>query len=984
MSDLLRVAKGLAFQPQSTSPLVEEGDIYYDSITKQFYYFNGTTTLPVGGTTLSNITPQPVGPVGGAGVAVDASRSDHVHEGVHAVNAIKGDVNILPGTGISILTVGQNITINSTGGGGAEFDAGSITTAQSTINWANGTVQIATVRSNTNISMINATTPGQLYILKLFYDISGGYNITFNPSNVLWKNNIYPGNNGAPYINDIYYFYLGSDGFFYGFDEQNYLALQYYGAANVSIGYQPNTGNFNGIANFVTYDGNIWFPWGWNNAGQLGTGSTVDLQAPHVSFPVIGGKSFSAISVANQTVIALETGTGNAYTWGSGTDGSSGTTNTGLRSSPTSVFGGKSFAQALGGATGGNTGVIALEGSTGLAWAWGTAGNGQLGNNQTQNVSSPTSVFGGRSFKWVSSGSDFRGAIEGSTGNAYCWGSGNFGALGNSSQNNQSSPVSVFGAKSFSKIFQGSSTGTAVTVAIEGSTGNAWSWGSGSNGLLGNNTNNTQVSSPVSVVGGRSWSTVAFTNSPFINGGAWALEASTGNLFAWGAIDNGDASVNFVTRSSPAIISSKSFSKLSGGNSVVAVEGSTGIVHLFGMANPMAGVDRFPNNAIFNSLASVPVLIKPAVYNRTFSAWGGVDQRTVAIQTTTGNAYAWGGGGTLGNNSVAAASAPQSVFGGRSYVRIANTNTGLTASGTIGLIEGSTGNVYTWGGSALGNNSTTAASSPVSVFGARSFREIAGTGSGTGLCAIQGNTGNAYAWGSNTNGMLGNNSAVSASSPVSVFGAKSFKRIAAALIGFAALEGSTGTAWAWGQNNSGQLGDNSTTNRSSPVSVLGGRSFVELAGQNTPLGSSGESYCAIEGSTGNAYCWGSNSSGYLGSGTSTSSSSPVSVLGGRSFTKISASAGGPYLAIEGSTGYVWGWGGTNIGDGDTTNNRSSPVLIAGNRSYTGVFSSGFVRFAVDGAGNMYYWGQNSTSQLGNSASGFAFNSPISIGRIART
>src|SRR6185369_16179055 len=117
MSDLLRVAKGLAFQPQSTSPLVEEGDIYYDSITKQFYFFNGTTTLPVGGTTLSGATPQPVGPTGNAGVGIDASRSDHVHEGVHAVNSVTGDVKIVQGTGISITTVGQNITINSTGGG---------------------------------------------------------------------------------------------------------------------------------------------------------------------------------------------------------------------------------------------------------------------------------------------------------------------------------------------------------------------------------------------------------------------------------------------------------------------------------------------------------------------------------------------------------------------------------------------------------------------------------------------------------------------------------------------------------------------------------------------------------------------------------------------------------------------------------------------------------------------------------------------------
>src|SRR6185369_11765367 len=112
----------------------------------------------------------------------------------------------------------------------------------------------------------------------------------------------------------------------------------------------------------------------------------------------------------------------------------------------------------------------------------------------------------------------------------------------------------------------------------------------------------------------------------------------------------------------------RSFSRLSGGQSVVAIEGSTGIVNLFGMANAVAGVDRFPNSAIWNSVASVPVLIKPAVWNnRSFAFWNSVDQRTVALQTNTGNAYAWGNGGFLGNNAVAPASAPQSVFGGRSY-----------------------------------------------------------------------------------------------------------------------------------------------------------------------------------------------------------------------------------------------------------------------------------------------------------------------------
>src|SRR6185369_12541834 len=100
--------------------------------------------------------------------------------------------------------------------------------------------------------------------------------------------------------------------------------------------------------------------------------------------------------------------------------------------------------------------------------------------------------------------------------------------------------------------------------------------------------------------------------------------------------------------------------------------------------------------------------------------------------------------------------------------------------------------------------------------GGRSFNQLAGAGAANGFCAIQGNTGNAFTWGNGGSGMAGNNTLTSSSSPVSVFGGKSFKRVAATLLGFAALEGSTGTAWAWGQNNSGQLGNNSIANASSP------------------------------------------------------------------------------------------------------------------------------------------------------------------------
>jgi alpha-tubulin suppressor-like RCC1 family protein len=79
-----------------------------------------------------------------------------------------------------------------------------------------------------------------------------------------------------------------------------------------------------------------------------------------------------------------------------------------------------------------------------------------------------------------------------------------------------------------------------------------------------------------------------------------------------------------------------------------------------------------------------------------------------------------------------------------------------------------------------------------------------------------------------------------------------------------------GAAYCWGLNNFGQLGDNSTTNRTSPVAVTGGLSFaaVSAGGQHT---------CGVT-TAGTAYCWGSNSSGQLGNGTTITNLVPVRVL----------------------------------------------------------------------------------------------------------
>ena len=232
-------------------------------------------------------------------------------------------------------------------------------------------------------------------------------------------------------------------------------------------------------------------------------------------------------------------------------------------------------------------------------------------------------------------------------------------------------------------------------------------------------------------------------------------------------------------------------------------------------------------------------------------------------------AYGYNGVGQLGDNSVVTRSPPTAVVGGHSFTQV--TCSGDTSDrGLSGALKAD-GSVWMWGYNAygqLGDNSTTSRSSPVSVVGGHSFIQIS-SGGARETAALKAD-GTVYCWGYNSNGQLGDNSTTNRSSPVSVVGGHSFIQVSAGGLFVAALK-ADGTVWTWGQNSSGQLGNNSTTRVSSPVSVVGGYSFIEIhAGTDHMLGLTHDSH---------VYAWGLNDLGQLGDNSTTNRSSPVSVIG---------------------------------------------------------------------------------------------------------
>jgi alpha-tubulin suppressor-like RCC1 family protein len=331
-----------------------------------------------------------------------------------------------------------------------------------------------------------------------------------------------------------------------------------------------------------------------------------------------------------------------------------------------------------------------------------------------------------------------------------------------------------------------------------------------------------------------------------------------------------------------------------------------------------------------------------------------------------GTTWTWGRGnsGALGDLTATTKSSPVSVVGSHSFVEV---STGLDYC--CGLK--SNGEVWSWGEGGFGNlgdNTTTDKSSPVLVVGSHSFIEI--SCGDTQAYALKAD-GSIWAWGEASSGRLGNNSITDRSSPVSVVGSHSFSQVSAGEDHCVGLKMTTGQAWAWGVNTNGELGDNTTAHKSSPVSVVGAHSFTQISG-------GGDFTLALK-ADGSTWAWGRALQGQLGDNSKTTKSSPVSVVGSHSFVKVSA--GGDFSVGLKSNGEVWTWGQNSAGEcGDNTlSDRSSPVSVVGNHSFVDIAAatSGSYTLARKASGQTWGWGLNTTGELGD---GTATNrsSPVQV------
>jgi alpha-tubulin suppressor-like RCC1 family protein len=265
------------------------------------------------------------------------------------------------------------------------------------------------------------------------------------------------------------------------------------------------------------------------------------------------------------------------------------------------------------------------------------------------------------------------------------------------------------------------------------------------------------------------------------------------------------------------------------------------------------------------------------------------------------------------------------------------------------------GRLYGWGVNAnhqAGPSATSPLNSPTQIGTGNTWKWVA-AGATHGLAITGG--GALYAWGQNSDGELGQgNTSTSIATPTAV--AASARWLAATGGNqFSVAIQANGTAWAWGHNASGQLGNGNTTAQHSPVQITSSQPWVAVsAGDSHVLGIKGD---------GSLWAWGLNDRGQLGCGGCTSPQKvPTPVTSGQ---WIAVSAGQKSSYAIRSDGTLWAWGYNNKGQlgNNSTTSSTTPVLVGSGYQY--VAAGADFALAVTTDGSVWSWGNNAGGQLGN-------------------
>lgn len=637
--------------------------------------------------------------------------------------------------------------------------------------------------------------------------------------------------------------------------------------------------------------------WGRNQTGQLGDGTTIDRSTPVTVVGVTnaigvatGIPSWAPSTTGGSTSCAL-LATGGVKCWGYGARGALGNGGTANSSTPVDVVGITDAVQIT-------RGCARL--ATGRISCWGAGSSGRLGNGTTTDSTTPVEVLGITDSTDVDSGFD-SGHVCAVLGNqsVKCWGANGYSEAGVVTAS-PSTPVTISaGTTGVNGPVVDVSNGRFTTCALlADATSRCWGRGPKLN-----------LSNVDAVAAGGYWTEKwgAFGGDTNVTFGC---QSTGGDLTCSGIGYVGDGTYTHDLTSRVGAVSGvgSPLSLAAAGTYACAVPSDRGIVcwgaSTYGVLGttspyPQSRPSRVPGLPGYQPAAPIPPSPRPTQISAGY--------QTTCARMADGTVRCWGLNlhGALGDGSVTNSTRPTVVAGLTDAVSVGVSNPYRSSVNQRGhacaLIAD--GSVRCWGGNMsgqLGNGTTTDSNVPVTVLNVAGatqlsvggYRNCALISDGTIRCwgssfgstpvqvsgitnAVQVSVGGLHAcavladgsvtcWGDNSAGQLGDGTTAARTSPVTVVGVSGATQVSAA---DGAIEwffgGGTSTqAWGsscaivaggavkcWGDNSAGQIGDGTTTDRPTAVTVPGLSNVAELSGDSRKR-------CALI-ADGSVNCWGS-------------------------------------------------------------------------------------------------------------------------------
>jgi alpha-tubulin suppressor-like RCC1 family protein len=567
----------------------------------------------------------------------------------------------------------------------------------------------------------------------------------------------------------------------------------------------------------------------------------------------------------------------------------------------------------------------------GTVKCWGANYAGQLGDGTTTDSLTPRPVAGLTGAVALSAGFAHTCAVK-SNGRVYCWGTNAAGVLG------RDPAVTSFSATAL-EVTAGTTGAVSVTTGhwftcSLHDNGEVQCWGENLYGQLGAGETVGDRFTPVTIPGLSSVSNIA--------AGGWHVCASRlGAVRCWGRNDNGQLGVDTVTyptRNTPIQIGG-----MSGVEQVSAGHRHTCVLREDG------NVDCFGSNAAgqLGDGSAAPFSVAPVAITGLSDAKALVLGEAASCGVDgSGIVRCWG---SNANHVLGRGAAPDPLlFGQAGSVLTLGAVSAVGLKYDHGCAITPTGTVKCWGKNdhgQLGDGTLVDRSLPVTV---------AGLNVGTGATDVDSDY--QRSCGRRANGTVKCWGKGFGSTPVTIAGLSNVEIVRVGAEHACALQ-TGGTVRCWGENGDGQVGDGTTTDRTSPVAVTLAERAVDLT--------LGADHTCVVGASGKVYCWGEGGLGALGHGLLTSSSVPVESTG--LVDAVTVSAGDDHTCALRVTGVVSCWGANDqgqLGTGSAAVVSTVPVATSV-KTGTAIALGHRHSCAITTNGAGFCWGWNSNGQIGD-------------------